>query len=321
VRSALRPLSRRLADAGHQASAPTVGRLLRQLGYSRKANRKSREAGASHPDRNRQFEYLEAQRQAFLAAGQPVISVDTNSVDTKKKELIGNFKNAGQTWCQEAAQVNTHDFPQDALGRAVPYGIYDLQQNSGHLYVGTSGDTPEFAVTAIARWWEEIGHATYPQADHLLILADAGGSNGCRPQAWKAQLQSQLSDALGLSVTVCHYPTGCSKWNPIEHRLFSHISLNWAGVPLRDWETLLAYVRGTTTRSGLRVEAHLLAGGFETGKRVAREVMKQLRLVHHEVCPRWNYTIHPRHDPSPSTECSGGSNVNPKTGSCFFTDP
>ncbi len=289
LRSSLRPLSAQLTAAGHAVSPPTVGRLLRQLGYSLKANRKSREPGAAHPDRNRQFEYIEAQRQAFAAAGWPTISVDT-----KKKELIGDFKNAGQTWCQEAALVNTHDFPQDALGRAVPYGIYDVQQNSGHIYVGSSGDTPEFAVTAIARWWEETGQATYPQADHLLILADAGGSNGCRPQAWKAQLQSQLSDRLGLSVTVCHYPTGCSKWNPIEHRLFSQISLNWAGVPLRDWGTLLAYVRGTTTASGLQVQAHLLEGVFETGQRVAKAVMKQLRLVHHEVCPRWNYTIQPR---------------------------
>jgi Rhodopirellula transposase DDE domain len=289
LRSSLRPLSQRLATAGHRVSPPTVKRLLRKLGYSLQANRKCREAGASHPDRNRQFEYIEVQRQAFLAAGWPMISVDT-----KKKELIGDFKNAGQTWCQEATPVNTHDFPQDAMGRAVPYGIYDLQHNSGHVYVGTSGDTPEFAVTAIARWWEEVGQATYPQADHLLILADAGGSNGCRPQVWKTQLQSQLSDRLGLSVTVCHYPTGCSKWNPIEHRLFSHISLNWAGVPLRDWQTLLAYVRGTTTTSGLRVAAHLLNGMFETGQRVTKAVMKQLRLRHHEVCPRWNYTIQPR---------------------------
>jgi hypothetical protein len=288
-RNSLRSLSQRLAKAGHRASAPTVRRLLRKQGYSLKANCKNREAAAAHPDRNRQFEYLETQKQAFLAAGLPVISVDT-----KKKELIGDFKNAGQTWCQQATPVNTHDFPHDALGRAVPYGIYDLQQNSGHVYVGVSGDTPEFAVTAIVHWWKTVGQATYTQADQLLILADAGGSNGCRPQMWKAQLQSQLSDRLGLSVTVCHYPTGCSKWNPIEHRLFSHISLNWAGVPLRDWQTLLAYVRGTTTSSGLRVEAHLLDGVFETGQRVAKEIMKQLRLRHHEVCPRWNYTIQPR---------------------------
>ena len=289
LRSSLRPLSQRLAAVGHQASAPTVRRLLHKLGYSLKANRKSREAGASHPDRNRQFEYLETQKQAFLAAGWPVISVDT-----KKKELIGDFKNPGQRWCREAAQVNTHDFPQDAQGRAVPYGIYDLQHNQGHVYVGNSGDTPEFAVTAIAHWWEETGQVLFPQATELLILADSGGSNGCRPHAWKAQVQSQLSDRLGLSVTVCHYPRGCSKWNPIEHRLFSHISLNWAGVPLRDWGTLLACVRGTSTASGLSVQAHLLEQVFETGQRVAKEVMKQLHLVHHEVCPRWNYTIQPR---------------------------
>lgn len=290
LRSSLRSLSRRLAEDKHQASPPTVRRLLRKQGYSLKTNFKNREANASPPERNRQFEYLEAQKQAFLAEGWPVISVDT-----KKKELIGDFKNAGQTWCREAACVNSHDFPQDALGRAVPYGLYDLRHNCGHVFVGSSGDTPEFAVTAIARWWQQTGQSAHPGADRLLILADSGGSNGCRPHAWKAQLQEQLSDRLGLSVTVCHYPTGCSKWNPIEHRLFSHISLNWAGVPLRDWSTLLAYVRGTTTASGLKVQAQRLDGVFETGQRVAKEVIKQLHLAPHETCPRWNYTIRPRH--------------------------
>jgi Rhodopirellula transposase DDE domain len=233
VRSSLRHLSRRLAAAGHGVSAPTVGRLLRKLGYGLKANLKSREAGSTHPERNRQFEYIEAQRQLFEQAGLPIISVDT-----KKKELIGDFKNGGQAWCQQAQEVNAHDLLQDAVGRAVPccavpccavpYGSYDVRHNVGHVYMGTSADTPEFAVSAIARWWKEVGQDAYPQADQLLILADAGGSNGCRSHAWKAHLQSQLSDHLGLRVTVCHYPTGCSKWNPIEHRLFSHISLNWA---------------------------------------------------------------------------------------------
>lgn len=259
------------------------------MGYSLKANLKSREAGATHPERNRQFEYIEAQRQLFEQAGWPIISVDT-----KKKELIGNFKNGGQSWCQQAQEVNAHDFLQDAVGRAVPYGIYDVRHNVGHVYVGASADTPEFAVSAIARWWKEVGQAAYPQAEQLLILADAGGSNGCRPHAWKAHLQSQLSDALGLKVTVCHYPTGCSKWNPIEHRLFSHISLNWAAQPLRSFQSMLAYIRGTTTSRGLTVGASLVEGVFAKGERVDKQVMKQLCLEPHDVCPRWNYTLHPR---------------------------
>ena len=187
-----------------------------------------------------------------------------------------------------------HDFPSDALGRAVPYGIYELQHNSGAVYVGASADTPEFAVTAIAQWWEESGRVIYPQASHLLILADAGGSNGCRPRVWKAQLQTQISDRLGLCVTVCHYPTGCSKWNPIEHRLFSQISLNWAGQPLRTFETMLGYLRDTTTTTGLRVTASLIEGVYETGKRVADTLMKTLQVEHHALCPQWNYTIRPR---------------------------
>jgi hypothetical protein len=208
--------------------------------------------------------------------------------------LIGDFKNAGQVWCQHPIEVNVHDFPSDALGRAVPYGIDDLQHNHGAVYVGTSGDTPEFAVVAITLWWEHIGRVVYPQASRLLILADAGGSNGCRPRLWKEPLQSQVSDRLGLHVTVCHYPTGCSKWNPIEHRLFSHISLNWVGQPLRTLETTLRSIRDTTTTTGLGGTASLLKGVYRTGKHVADAVMKTLSVEHHAVCPQWNYTIHPR---------------------------
>ena len=255
VRSSLRKLRQRLAHAGHTVSAPTVSRLLKAHDYALRVNAKEKEARAHHPDRDTQFRYIEAQKQAFAAAGGPIISVDT-----KKKELIGDFKNAGQAWCQQPEEVNVHDFLTDALGRAAPYGIFDLQRNEGAVYVGASADTSEFAVTAIAHWWADSGRLVYPQARHLLILADAGGSNGCRPRLWKAQLQSQLSDRLGLSVTVCHYPTGCSKWNPIEHRLFSQISLNWAGKPLRTFETMLGYIRGTTTTTGLRVTASLPRG-------------------------------------------------------------
>lgn len=290
VRSSLRQLSTRLGATGHPASPPTVGRLLGDLGYALHVNAKKAEAKATHADRNAQFEHIAAQRQTFQAAGLPMISVDT-----KKKELIGNFKNAGQTWSQDAEEVNVHDFPQDAQGRAVPYGIYDLLQNRGTVYVGSSADTPHFAVDAIARWWETAGNVAFPQADALLILADAGGSNGCRPRQWKYQLQ-ELSDRCGLTITVCPYPTGCSKWNPIEHRLFSYISMNWAGKPLRTWDTMLGSIRGTTTTTGLEGCAVLHDGVYETGQSVSHAEMKRLNLEHHTICPRWNYTIRPRHE-------------------------
>jgi hypothetical protein len=291
VRSSLRSLSTRLEQAGHPVSPPTIGRLLAELDYSLHVNAKKLEARSDHADRDRQFSYIAAQRQAFLDAGLPIISVDT-----KKKELIGNFKNAGQAWGTEAEAVNAHDFPQDADGRAVPYGIYDLTHNHGTVYVGSSGDTPQFAVDVIARWWEDQGCGRFPSANQVLILADAGGSNGCRPRLWKQQLQEHLSDRLGLSVTVCHYPTGCSKWNPIEHRLFSHISINWAGKPLRGWEVMLGYIRGTTTTSGLRVDAFRQAGVYVTGQTVSDAEMQTLNLERHAVCPSWNYTIRPRTD-------------------------
>ncbi len=289
VRSSLRSLSRRLGEAGHPVSPPTVGRLLADLDYALHVNTKQLEARAEHADRDTQFTYIAAQRQAFRDAGLPIISVDT-----KKKELIGNFKNAGHAWGQAAEVVNVHDFPHAAVGRAVPYGIYDLTHNHGMVYLGASGDTPQFAVAAIARWWEERGREVFPQAAQLLILADAGGSNGCRPRLWKQQLQEHLSDRLGMTVTVCHYPTGCSKWNPIEHRLFSHISMNWAGKPLRTWDLMLGYIRGTTTTTGLVVDAFRLDGSYATGHRVSDDEMQTLNLTRHDICPTWNYTIRPR---------------------------
>lgn len=300
VRSSLRHLSRRLEEAGHAASPPTVGRLLRKLGYSLRVNVKKHEASAAHPDRQSQFEVIENQRQAFQAAGWPIISVDT-----KKKELIGNFKNTGRAWGQEAEAVNAHDFPHDALVRAVPYGIYDVGSNRGSVYVGTSADTPEFAVTALARWWEEEGRKLFPHATHLLILADAGGSNGYRTRSFKLHLQERFSDRYGLSVTVCHYPTGCSKWNPIEHRLFSQISRNWAGKPLRSLDIMLNYIRGTSTQSGLTVQAACLDGAFAKGQRVSDDQMQQLNIEPLSVCRQWNYTIRPRPaSPSETTQTS-----------------
>jgi hypothetical protein len=215
------------------------------------------------------------------------------SVDTKKNELIGNFKNAGQAWCQEADAVNVHDFPHDAVVRAVPFGIYDVCSNRGSVYVGSSADTPEFAVTAIACWWSDVGRSTFPQTDQLLILADAGGSNGCRPHCFKQQLQEQICNQFGLTVTICHYPTGCSKWNPIEHRLFSQISLNWAGKPLRSLQTMLNYIRGTASSTGLTVQAAVLEGTFEKGQKVSDAQMQHLNIEHHIVCSQWNYTIRP----------------------------
>ena len=205
VRSSLRHLSDRLEDQGHPACPTTVGRLLEKLGYSLKTNVK-RLAGAQHPDRNTQFEYIESQKRLFLENGWPMISVDA-----KKKELIGNFKNAGQSWCREAELVNDHDFEFDALGKAVPYGLYNLNHNRGYVYVGQSADTAEFAVEVIVQWWETFGRQDFPQAPRLLVLCDGGGSNGWRSRLWKAQVQAQLADQLRLEVTVCHYPTGASK--------------------------------------------------------------------------------------------------------------
>lgn len=287
-RSSLRQVEKQLTKAGHPASHTTIGRLLKKMDYSLKANVK-RLAGSSHPDRDKQFEYIASQKRAFAEAGLPVISIDT-----KKKELIGNFKNSGQIWCQTPESVNDHDFAHSGLGKAVPYGIYDLKYNRGYVYVGKSADTGQFAVDNIVCWWTTEAQHLYPQANQLLILADAGGSNGCRPRLWKLQLQEQLADRLGLEVTVCHYPAGASKWNPIEHRLFGPISINWAGKPLRTFELLLAYVRGTVTKTGLEVKATLVEAAYQTGIQVAKSAIASLRLEMHTVCPRWNYTIKPR---------------------------
>lgn len=288
TRSSLRHLSARLDECGHPACPTTVGRLLKQAGYSLKANVK-RLAGADHPDRNTQFEYVEQQIDLFLRQGWPAISTDC-----KKKELIGDFKNAGQTWCQTATAVNDHDFEQAALGKAVPYGIYDLNHRHGYVSVGQSADTAVFAVDAIADWWNRMGCSAFPRATRLLVLCDGGGSNGWRSRLWKVQIQEQLADRLGLEVTVCHYPTGTSKWNPIEHELFSQISINWAGIPLRTFDTLLNLIRGTTTRTGLQVVAFLNTQIYQRGIKVADGVMVSLNLERHATCPNWNYTIRPR---------------------------
>jgi hypothetical protein len=296
LRSSLRSLSKSLSKVCTQVSPMTVRRLLKRNQYSLKANQK-RCAGADHPDRDQQFGYLESQKNAFLEAGDPVISVDT-----KKKELIGNFKNAGRVWCHQAEAVNDHDFDEAALGKAVPYGIYDLQHNLGYVYVGKSADTPQFAVDCIVAWWQAEGKELFPDKRHLLILADCGGSNGYRLRGWKHYLQEEIANRLGLDVTVCHYPTNASKWNPIEHRLFSQISINWAGKPLRSFELMAEYIRGTTTETGLRVKAFLKEAVYPTGIVIADEIMQALNINHAEICPKWNYTIRPK-APAPVCNC------------------
>jgi hypothetical protein len=257
----LRQLASALQAQGHRVSPQTVGELLRAAGYSLQANRKTQE-GAAHPDRNAQFEYINAQAEAFQQRGQPVISVDT-----KKKELVGAFKNGGREW-QPTGQpeaVQVHDFPSMAEGRAIPYGVYDLTANQGWVSVGTDHDTAEFAVATIGRWWEQMGTSVYPGARELLITADGGGSNSSRSRLWKIALQ-QFADQTGLRVSVCHFPPGTSKWNKIEHRLFSYISQNWRGRPLISHEVIVNLIGSTTTQTGLQVQAAIDDRRYPTKK-------------------------------------------------------
>jgi len=289
-RRSLRWLSWQLREQGYQACPRTVGRLLRDLGYGFRSNQKQVEGvkPESAQRRDAQFGNITALRAEFTTAGLPILSLDT-----KKKEHVGTFKNAGQEWCQAPQRVNLHDFPQAASALAVPYGIYDVTRNRGTVYVGTSADTAEFAVAAVRRWWEEEGRRAYPGARRVLLLVDSGGSNGYRSRLWKQQLQEKLCNGLGLEVVVCHYPPGCSKWNPVEHRLFSQISINWAAQPLRDLTTMLQLIRGTTTSTGLRVRARLLLRKFATGIKISNRVMRQINLVRAAICPDWCYTIKP----------------------------
>lgn len=292
TRKTTRKIAKELATIHIDVSDKTVARILKRMGYSLRVNQKSIESGGRKPidpkDRNQQFETIKKQRKRFAKSGCPVISVDT-----KKKELIGNFKNAGSSWEKSPIAVNDHDFPSDALGKAVPYGIYDTQKNCGTVFLGTSHDTPAFAVDSIESWWRTEGHKRYPRAKQLLILADCGGSNSARSRVWKYRLQRRLCDHYGLIVHVCHYPPGSSKWNPIEHRLFSEISKNWAGKPLVRYETVLKYIRTTKTGSGLRVNAHLVRKKYQTGESVSNEQMGQLKLKNDSKLPKWNYTLAP----------------------------
>jgi hypothetical protein len=284
VRSRLRGLSEAL---GRRACPTTIGRLLRQQDFGLRSHRKVLHTGKPHAERDRQFRYIAAQREEFRHTGDPRISVDA-----KKKELIGNFKNAGQSWRQEAEEVNAHDFPQDAECRASQYGIYDQERNEGHVCVATSADTADLAVDAIVDWWG-LRQSSYLRAKRLMIEADSGGSNAARSRRFKKRLQD-FANVSGLEITVCHYPPGTSKWNPIEHRLFSQMTATWAGYVLRTLAVLLGFIRHTTTRAGLKVTATHLEKTYETGQRVSRAEFKAIQLTRHAICPQWNYTIRPQ---------------------------
>jgi len=282
-------LATALAKQGWTISSTTVGHLLHKLGYSLQSVRKSRE-GAAHPDRNEQFEHINATATSFLRRKQPVISVDT-----KKKELVGEFKNGGREWQPKATpdKALVHDFPQDAMGKAIPYGVYDMARNEAWVSVGRDHDTPEFAVASIRQWWKMMGERAYPDADHLFITADAGGSNGYRARAWKLELQRFADDAR-LRIRVSHFPPGTSKWNKIEHRLFCHITQNWRGKPLRTFETIVDLIGNTRTAAGLRVNARLDSRKYKTGVVITKGQMRDLALRSDEFHGEWNYELRPR---------------------------
>ena len=284
----LEQISQKLKGVGISVCPNTVRRLLDLLGYALHANRKSL-SGPQSPERDSQFQYIRHQRQQFTQDALPVISVDS-----KKKELVGLFKNAGQLWSREPLPVNDHDFRSLAKGIAIPRGLFDVQANRGSVLVGTSHDTPQFAVDAIVDWWRREGRRRYPQASELLILADSGGSNGARCRLWKYALQEKPVDPYQLGVTVCHYPTGASKWNPVEHRLFSEISKHWAGQPLTDYPTIVRLVAETRTQTGLRVKCTLSAKHYSTHVKVSAAQMAELDLLKHPVLPGWNYSLLPR---------------------------
>jgi hypothetical protein len=268
--------------------------LLRAQKFGLRSHRKTLHTGRAHTERDKQFRHIAKKREEFRSAGDPRISVDT-----KKKELIGQFKNPGQCWRANDEPVNAHDFPQDAECRATPYGIYDPERNEGHVCVATSSDTPDLAVDAVADWWR-LHQADYAGHKRLMIEADGGGSNGSRSRVYKKRLQ-ELADETGLEITVCHYPPGTSKWNPIEHRLFSQLSATWAGYVLMSLCVFLGFIRRTTTTTGLKVTATHFEKHYATGGRVKNAEFKQIALTRHEVCPQWNYTIRPR-NPTENTE-------------------
>jgi len=282
-------LAAELQAMGHRISQATVWRLLDELGYSMQSNRKGRE-GSNHPERNEQFEFINTSVREFLERGWPVISVDT-----KKKELIGPFKNAGREWQKrgEPLEVNMHDFPDPKLGKVIPYGVYDIGRNEGWVSVGVSHDTAQFAVEAIRRWWRQMGQRAYPTAPQMLLTADGGGSNGSRVRLWKLELQ-RLADELGLRLSVRHFPPGTSKWNKIEHRMFCHITQNWRGRPLISRLAVVELIAATRTAQGLELHAELDETDYETGKAVSEKQMRSLALERCDFHGEWNYSLSPR---------------------------
>jgi hypothetical protein len=284
----LRQLAAQLGALGHRVSHTTVGELLHEMGYSLQANQKTLEGG-THPDRNAQFEFINARTQSELTAGNPVISVDT-----KKKELVGDFKNRGRTYRPKGdpQKVRVHDFVIPELGRANPYGVYDVAHNLGWVSVGTDHDTASFAVETIRRWWKSMGAALYPRAQRLQIMADGGGSNGSRVRLWKIELQA-LAEELGFPIAVCHLPPATSKWNKIEHRLFSFISMNWSGQPLVSHEVIVNLIKATRTAKGLRVEAEIDRNLYPPGRKISAEEMERINLAKETFHGEWNYTISP----------------------------
>ena len=281
-------IARELQKFGIWISDRTVSRILKELGFALRVNHKQ-VSDIRHPDRDLQFRIIGMLRAIFTYTRLPIIRVDT-----KKKELIGIFRNAETSWRRTPYLVHDHDFRSLADAIAVPYGIYDLQENAGAFYVGCSSDTPEFAVDCTATWWTEVGQYLYPQSRELLILADSGGSNGCRPRAWKYVLQHRLANPFQLTVTVAHYPSGASKWNPIDHRCFSQVSKRWAGIPLTSLETMLNCMNTTTTQTGLKVTAQPVEREYERGVKISDDQMSLLNLEHNESLPRWNYVIKPQ---------------------------
>jgi transposase len=288
TRKTLNGIRNELNEKGIDAVESTIRRTFKRENISLKKNVKSKNT-RDHPDRDKQFQHLNNVKTDFLARSIPVISVDA-----KKKELIGNFKNDGSTWRKTAYHVLDHDFPSLSMGKLIPFGVYDLKENEGHVYCGTSRETSEFAVDSIVLWWQEFGQGLYPGQDELLILCDSGGANGYLRRAWKWELQAKLADQFGLTVHVCHYPSGASKYNPVERRLFSYISIHWAGEPLTSYEKAIGFIESTTTGEGLTVTARLINKEYQKGIKISDEQMASLQIERHDICPKWNYIIHPR---------------------------